>query len=332
MNNFITKDRNDLFSTLRGLDLKQLLIEVEDYYLEYRNNLDLPLFLTFGVEIEYEDIFNQITNFYIKHNFNKWESKTDPSLDSGGEISSPILIDSPNCWDELLKICNHLKKRKANTIENAGGHIHVGANVLGDDVESWKQFIKINIIYEHILSRFLCGDKINGRRDKNDMAGPISAALYRNILLIDKSRSVDELFSQLPTIDRCLFINFINININDINSSRYKNTYEFRGGNATDCAIVWQNSINAITKLSLTARNKLADVEFLNYKLNNEYRLNDGNEYLYDCIILKDVLEFVDINFDNNLDKVYFLRQYLKSFQERFGVGYAVKAKKFVRK
>ena len=32
-------------------------------------------------------------------------------------------------------------------------------------------------------------------------------------------------------------------------------------------------------------------------------------------IYLNDALEFADLIFDNNLDKVYFLRQYLKSFE-----------------
>ena len=36
---------------------------------------------------------------------------------------------------------------------------------------------------------------------------------------------------------------------------------------------------------------------------------------LYDEIFLDQVLEFCDMVFTNNLDKVYFLRQYLKSWE-----------------
>ena len=32
-------------------------------------------------------------------------------------------------------------------------------------------------------------------------------------------------------------------------------------------------------------------------------------------IYVDDALEFVDLIFDNNMDKIYFLRQYLKSFE-----------------
>ena len=65
----------------------------------------------------------------------------------------------------------------------------------------------------------------------------------------------------------------------------------------------------------LTCNKLNVDEELLNYKLRNEFNLNMGNLFLYNEVCLKQVLEFVDIIFDNNLDKVYFLRQYLKSFQ-----------------
>ena len=32
-------------------------------------------------------------------------------------------------------------------------------------------------------------------------------------------------------------------------------------------------------------------------------------------IYIDDALEFVDLIFDNNMDKIYFLRQYIKSFE-----------------
>ena len=73
------------------------------------------------------------------------------------------------------------------------------------------------------------------------------------------------------------------------------------------------------------------DEEFLDYKLSCEYFPYLGNEYLYNNINLKNVLEFVDLVFDNNLDKVYFLRQYLKNFEENNGLSVAVKIKKFVK-
>ena len=48
-----------------------------------------------------------------------------------------------------------------------------------------------------------------------------------------------------------------------------------------------------------------------------------------ETINLKQALEFCDLIFTNNLDKVYFLKQYLKSFKIRTEPYY--KAKKFTR-
>ena len=36
----------------------------------------------------------------------------------------------------------------------------------------------------------------------------------------------------------------------------------------------------------------------------------------YNKVYIEDALNFADIVFDNNLDKVYFFKQYLKSFEE----------------
>ena len=81
----------------------------------------------------------------------------------------------------------------------------------------------------------------------------------------------------------------------------------------------------------VSSRDKVMDEEFLNYKLKHEFYPYSSNEHLYNEINLRNVLEFVDLVFDNNLDKIYFLRQYLKNFQENYGIKVAVKAKKFVK-
>ena len=46
---------------------------------------------------------------------------------------------------------------------------------------------------------------------------------------------------------------------------------------------------------------------------------------------IEEALEFVDLVFDNDLDKVYFLRQYIKNYEENFKINKAVMAKRFVK-
>ena len=49
--------------------------------------------------------------------------------------------------------------------------------------------------------------------------------------------------------------------------------------------------------------------------------------YSYNQIYLEQALELCDMIFDNNLDKIYFLRQYLKSFETTFRIDKLVKCK-----
>ena len=330
-NTFINPEKNDNFAFLRGIDLQDLLVETENYLLEYRDKLNLPNNVTFGVELEYEGILRSVTDRFIKKNLRDWNSKHDGSLTSGGEISSPVMIDDIRYWQELKKVCDHLSRRKADTLHNAGGHIHIGTCVLGDDIEAWRSFLKLYTAYENIIFRFVYGDKISGRKKLFQYAHPISESIYRAMPNIDIATSLSDIYWALPTNDRYVALNFRNVDFYNPGNRYKKNTLEFRSPNATTNAVVWQNNINAFAKMLVASRDKVMDEEFLDYKLKHEYLPYSGNEYMYNDVSLKNVLEFVDLVFDNNLDKIYFLRQYLKDFQENYGIKTAVVAKKFVK-
>lgn len=328
---FINEKRNDEFSLLRGIDLQDLLVETENYLLEYRDKLNLPDDITFGVEIEYEKALRLITNRFVDKNLKGWYSAGDGSLSSGGEITSPIMTDEIKYWQELQKVCNHLSKRKADTLHNAGGHIHVGVHVLGEDIEAWKSFLKLYTAYENIIFRFVYGDKISGRKSLSKYAPPIADSLYRVMRSIKEADTLSEINWALPTYERYAALNFRNVSFSNPGQIYEHNTLEFRSPNATTNAVIWQNNINTFTKMLVASRDKVMDEEFLDYKLEHEYLPYSENKYLYNNVNLKNVLEFVDLVFDNNLDKIYFLRQYLKNFQNNYGIKTAVKAKKFVK-
>ncbi len=327
---FISSDRNDSFSFLRGLDLQDLLVQTESYLLEYRDKLNLPDDVTVGVEIEYEGLSKKFIDKFINDKLNGWHSKRDGSLSSGGEITSPVMTDNIKYWLEFKMICDYLTKRKADTLHNAGGHIHIGTSVLGDDVEAWKHFLKLYTAYENVLFRFIYGDKISGRKKLFKYAPPISDRLYNNLNQINSARDLYDIKWAIFSDERYNALNFLNTDFHSPNSYG-KNTLEFRSPNATTDVVIWQNNINAFAKMLVSSRDKVMDEEFLDYKLKHEFYPYNGNEYLYNNVNLKNVLEFVDLVFDNNLDKVYFLRQYLKDFEENYNIKIAVKAKKFVR-
>ena len=84
------------------------------------------------------------------------------------------------------------------------------------------------------------------------------------------------------------------------------NTIEFRSPNGTSKAIVWQNNVNTLVKFLLSFTREEIDEEYLDYRLLNEPSTTSCFE---------DTLQFIDMIFENNQDKIYFLKQYMKEFQ-----------------
>ena len=60
-----------------------------------------------------------------------------------------------------------------------------------------------------------------------------------------------------------------------------------------------------------------------------ERYIDNLSEMPYNKIYLEQALEFADLIFNNNIDKIYFLRQYLKSFES--SEIPLKKAKKFIK-
>lgn len=322
---FINPNNNDKLSYLRGIDLQELIVEVENYYLEYRDTLNFPSFVTFGTEIEYEEVPRLEVDRFVREKLKDWNSFGDASLTHGGEVTSPVMHDELSRWKELQVMCKFLNEKKAIMFRNAGGHIHIGAHVLGNDISAWKRFFKTYAAYESVIFRFAYGDKVCARKRLFEYAYPISDEIYNNIESISEIKKVRELPESFD-VTKYKAVNFSNVVFEDIKNDKLKNTIEFRMPNATYVEVIWQNNINAFCKFMLACKNGLIDEEMVDYKFNYE-RISPESDYsLYNVINLRNVLEFVDLIFDNNLDKVYFLRQYLKGFQEK-----GVEAKRFVR-
>lgn len=324
-------NKNYSFSTLRGIDLQELLREIEKTYIEYRYSLNLSKDVTIGIEIEYERILINVVDKFLTKRLNGWKIDSDYSLEYGGEVKSPIMIDNERYWQELKIICSYLTKKRADVAHNAGGHIHLGAHILGNNLFAWKSFIKLYTAYENVLFRFLYGDKVNGRKKINTYAYPVADIFYKYMDEINRARSIDELKRCLPVSKRSIALNLSNVNFFNPQKKIIRNTIEFRSPNATTNEIIWQNNINTLAKILVSAQEKKIDVEFLDYKLASEFKSYEDFAYLYNNVNLKNALEFVDLVFDNNLDKIYFLKQYIKDFQDNLGLKTMIRAKKFIK-
>ncbi len=262
-------ENNDSMAFLRGTDLKDLILYVQSNLLEYRKTLGLPSSVSFGLELEYENLNEILVSSYIDAELDSWESGTDGTVNSGGEVRSPKLHDTVEAWKELQIICRYLKSNGATTLNKAGGHIHVGAHVLGEDNEAWLTFLKLYSVYEHVLFRFFYGDKINERCTMEEYAPPIAASIKKVIELVKRGRNLHFSFeSELP--DKYGAINFGHVNFVRLNHELRKNTIEFRVPNATTNEVIEQNNVNVATKMLVAAKSGEINIDFLDYKLDKE--------------------------------------------------------------
>lgn len=324
---------NDSMAFLRGNDLRQLLMYIQSYILEYRDILKLPSNVTFGLELEYENLRQFDTNDFIDDYLDNWYSGSDGTVHSGGEVRSPILYDNPRTWRELQMICNFLRKNGAETKDAAGGHIHVGCNVLGSDMEAWWDFFRLYLAYEHVLCRFFYGDKLNQRRNLAEYAPPVADLMLQVVNYLEShSKPEFESLTEAYLSGKYHAINFENIDFGRLDRVADEgNTFEFRTPNATVNEVVEQNNVNVCTKLLVAAKRKDIAEDFLDYKIEHEFLPYRGHEYRYNEVCLKDALEFVDLVFDSNIDKIYFLKQYLKDFEDNYALTELTKAKVFYK-
>ena len=71
---------------------------------------------------------------------------------------------------------------------------------------------------------------------------------------------------------------------------------------------------------------QIIEIDIINRRLENSKNIDYK---LYNEIDIEEALEFSDLIFDNNLDKVYFLIQYFKNFD--YAYQPLIKAKKFTK-
>lgn len=100
---------------------------------------------------------------------------------------------------------------------------------------------------------------------------------------------------------KCQALNFCNVDFYKPTCNNKKNTIEFREPNASSNHVIWQNNINTCTKMLNSSRN--LDTDFLDYKLSNGNFTYDKMKY--GEVNIEEALEFVDLVFDNDLDKAY---------------------------
>ena len=311
---YLNPDENEILTKLKGYDLQDIIILINNYYLTLRKKLGLDNSITIGLELEFEYANNKkIEKNLNQKGYSEWILKGDASLIKGAEINSPILIDNIYNWKDLENICS-IVNQAATISQNSAGHIHIGAHILGKSPTHWLNFIKIWAVYENIIYRFLYGEFLTHRPSMMKYARPLAFFLWEKYQELNSLETdIDDILYEVND-ERRQAINFENIDTYDYYEFDNGNTIEFRCPNGTLNEIIWQNNVNLLVKLLLYCTSS----SFNNDIIDKRQQINIQNKIaanLYNEIFLDQALELADMIFSNNLDKIYFLRQYLKSFK-----------------
>lgn len=298
--------------------LKDYIDELNETKFKLRNKIDISTKYTFGIEIEFEN--TELNN--IKYG-KKWDVKEDDTttikIDGasiGGEVSSPILRDTEKCWKDVEHICNYLKNKGALVTPKTGGHIHIGSQILKDDPNNIRKLLKQWELFEHIIYTFSSGRDKQLRSGSKIQAKKISSKLKRIRTSKNSYNKYQTYFDWYNFFKSFQLSRFEGLNFKNYkgNEEDLKNTIEVRCPNGTIDPIIWQNNINFFIKFFEYCSSDNFDEEYIDYLLDNKSLVEYGD--VYTIMDIDSAVELVDLIFENRLDKIMFLKQYLKIFEK----------------
>lgn len=302
------------FSKLSDLDKKELLNEIRNMKLVYRYKLYFSSNIKFGIEIEYgnakkdniKKALSDLSGEGLEYEtYYRWQYTYDCNFATGrnneyygGEISSPIFKNKREYFRQIKNVCEILKDNNAIINEKMGFHIHVSEDTLKYKLEYLENLLKIYMLYEDIIFKFgFYGKKPRTAIYKFSI--PSSYIIYR--ILKNKE------YSSYEELDNLLY-NFLNKS-NSITKGEYKDTFEFRNCNPTINPIIIQNNINLFCSLMECSKSKYIDIDKIDYDL-KKFRLSSYSNIPSSKDINR-AFELVDIVFKNDIDKKYFLKQFI---------------------
>lgn len=279
------------------MSLNKIDIQLKNNPLEYRSILTIPQKTNFGLELELENVDIRDVHEAVRTELgNNWIIKIDDSLKKGNnaEIVTPVLQNKKQTWI-ILKKLGELLKRLNPTYDNCSFQVNFDGSLL-PNLEDKVRFIKLYAMYEDIIYRFSKGEDLQYRESLDVYASPIILAL-KGCQGYGKD-AVVEYFSDKKRYG----INFKTIK---------KDLIEFRTPNATSNPILWQNYITLfyyLVKLSTSNKYNKKEIDKYIDEFSKIYILES-----YEKEKKEKALELSNLIFNNKIDQLYFMHQYLNT-------------------
>lgn len=169
------------------------------------------------------------------------------------------------------------------------------------------------LLYENVIFRFTNGEYVTERTSRKGYASSLMNyyfGAYKNLKEMKEIKVSDYLECLKNGRYGAVYFGYIREkNIGDFSE---KSTVEFRCPNGSLEPIIWQNNLNFFVSLLQSIKSKDFDRDLIDRRY---FEFETISESLYNEIFLNQALELCDLVFTNNFDKIYFLKQYLKSFK-----------------
>ena len=293
--------------------------------------LNLPSAMTIGVELETiglsPDEISEIRGFlklfdidYLKGFSVKFDmtvrelDKNGKAKKIGAEIESPILNDTEDSWTKLLNACAFLRAIGCKVNKTCGGHIHIGANIMGVDEMAWKTLLNVWGKAEPMIYA------MSNRRGEMTRKGAIrdyATKIEKAISSVDWSRikikrERDLLELSLIMFGMDNFARYKAINLSNL-SNAYKNTIEFRLSNGTiDYNIIRENILLYARLIQMV---KIHSID----PTRKKKQLEDFNEaFEYGAPEIARIDQFLELVFDNEEERQIYYKRWLSKFDKRF--------------
>lgn len=345
---------NTKFSKLPESALEEVVYYLDRYYLELRDSGFISGAMPQGTEATFRVGVNLIPTaqkYAINPNeFQElingvgegWICGYDVLASSRKEMAiegvSSLLTDTDAVWEDLSAVLSFMSKN-GTVNERCFSNIHIGSHILGENPIYWYRFFKLWSIYENVIYRFCYGDYLTPGSKMGVYAKPSASFIQNNLGAMEKhlDGSVLQMFYALASngggIDAMK-----NYGISpwrmyaDDKWDPYTDFNKVHPDCTVVCkcmpdfdAVLKQNVVNFLIKFMLYCKRDDFDDDILEGRKIEVASIFSSID-AYSDIYLEQAVELADLIFDNNLDKVYFLRQYIKSFEK--GTMPFVRAKK----
>ena len=328
---------NDSFSDMSKKELREFLLLLDDYLIDFRDRLIIENNSTFSPEIECVD-----ANFVrIKEELNSsnnclghwdWsyedtlpkEAKYDYIDNKEYELTSreftPILL-SNSTWDVLYEMCSIINKY-SNLDDNCGLHMNYGEQILGDDNKSLLNLCRFITGFEDIMFGYGTGEFDEMRYLSRAYAYPVASKWYPKLRCLNENSTYEKILHDLGE-SKINSISLLKLKPRYIGRFFKDNVLEYRFNNASTNPVIIQNIANIEIHGMMYAKSDMFDEGLIDYYMKDLY---DNMRWRNMCtridyyteLIEEKFLRFIDLIFssDNkgcNLDKINASKQYFKS-------------------